>query len=196
MSRLLYRLGHFAGRHPWRILAAWLLIAVAAVALNSSLGGATNDTFRLPGAESQRAADALSDRFPAQGVNASQIVVHSQASLTTPAAKHAFALATAALADVPHVIDVSNPYDPRGPTVSPDGRTAFTTLVFDTDKIERPVYDAAYAATQSLRDAGMQVEYSGLLGYAKGSGAPGSEMIGIAVARSSYSPSRSARSWR
>ena len=24
MSRLLYRVGHSAGRHPWRVLAVWL----------------------------------------------------------------------------------------------------------------------------------------------------------------------------
>ena len=39
MSRILYRIGHFAGRHPWRVLAAWVLVAVTAVMLNSSLGG-------------------------------------------------------------------------------------------------------------------------------------------------------------
>ena len=50
MSRLLYRLGHFAGRHPWRVLAAWVLVAGIAFALNSAFGAATNDTFRLPGA--------------------------------------------------------------------------------------------------------------------------------------------------
>ena len=49
MSRLLYRLGHVAARHPWRTLAAWVLIAVTAVALSGSIGGSTNDTFTLPG---------------------------------------------------------------------------------------------------------------------------------------------------
>ncbi len=182
MSRLLYRLGHSAARHPWRMLTAWILIAFAAVALNASVGGPTNDTFTLPGSESQRAADALQDRFPQQSVNTAQVVVRAKDGVATPAAKKAFAEATEALADMPHVVAVTNPYDPRGPTVSADGRTAFATVAFDTDKIERPEYDAAYAATQSLRDAGMQVEYSGLLGYAKGEEEPGSEMIGLSIA--------------
>ena len=182
MSRLLYRLGHVAARHPWRTLSAWVLIAVTAVALSGSIGGATNDTFTLPGSESQRAADALRDRFPDQSVNTAQVVVHSKDGVTTPAARHAFRAARAALADVPHVVDVTNPYAPRGPTVSKDGRTAFATVVFDTDEIERPEFDAADAATASLREAGMQVEYSGLLGVAKDDGEPGSEMIGLAIA--------------
>ena len=44
-----------------------------------------------------------------------------------------------ALAKVAHVVDVSGPFDPRGPTVSPGGRTAFVTVVFDTDEILQPV---------------------------------------------------------
>ena len=63
MSRVLYRIGHFAGRHPWRVLAAWVLIAVTSVMLNSSFGGAPDESFSIPGAESQRAADAIEPRF-------------------------------------------------------------------------------------------------------------------------------------
>ena len=182
MSRLLYRLGHFAGRHPWRMLAAWVLVAGIAFALNSAFGGATNDTFRLPGAESQRAADALSDRFPAQSVDAAQVVVHSDDGVTGAAARHSFAQARTALARVPHVVDVTNPYDPRGPTVSPDGRTSFATLAFDSDKIGPVEYEAAQAATKGLRDAGMQVEYTGLLGLAETTDPPASEMLGLLIA--------------
>jgi RND superfamily putative drug exporter len=182
MSRLLYRLGHFAGRHPWRVLGTWILIAVAAFALNSSIGGASNDTFTLPGAESQRAADALNDRFPSQSVYTSQVVLHADEGLTTRAAKQAIHAGVTALADVPHVVDVTDPYDPRGPTVSEDGKTAFSTVAFDTDKIALPEYEAAHSATKAMRDAGIQVEYNGLLGYAKGEQEPGSEMIGVGVA--------------
>jgi putative drug exporter of the RND superfamily len=182
MSRLLYRLGHVAARHPWRTLAAWLLIAVSAVALSGAIGGATNDTFTLPGSESQRAADALHDRFPDQSVYTSQVVVHSADGLTAPAARHAVHAATVALADIPHVVDVSDPYDPRGPTVSRDGTTAFTTVAFDSDEIGVAEYDAADAATTGLREAGIQVEYSGGLGLAKGDEQPGSEMLGLAIA--------------
>jgi RND superfamily putative drug exporter len=182
MSRLLYRLGHFAGRHPWRVLAAWILVAGIAFALNSALGGATNDTFRLPGAESQRAADALTDRFPAQSVNAAQVVLHSDDGVTGAAARHSVAEARVALARVPHVVDVTDPFDPRGPTVSPDGRTAFATLAFDSDKIGPAEYEAAQAATKGLRDAGMQVEYTGLLGLAETTDPPTSEMLGLLIA--------------
>jgi RND superfamily putative drug exporter len=182
MSRLLYRVGHSAGRHPWRVLAVWLLIAVGAFVLNGAVGGAANDTFSLPGAEAQAGADKLTKQFPAQSVYSSQVVLHADEGLTTASAERAVAEAAEGLADVPHVVDVSNPYDPRGPTISEDGATGFLTVAFDTDKIELPEFEAAESATKVLRDAGIQVEYNGLLGVAKGDEEPGSEMIGIAVA--------------
>ncbi|WLW50995.1 MMPL family transporter [Streptomyces sp. YU58] len=183
MSRLLYRIGHFSGRHPWRVLVTWLVIVAAAFLLNQSYGGANDETFRLPGTESQKAADALGDRFPRETVSTSNIVFHSDEGLTGPAAKAALTRARTDLAAIPHVIAVSDPYDPRGPTVSRDGRTAFTTLAFDTNqKITADQFDAARAATEPARTAGLQVEYDGGLGAAKGDGGGNSEMLGIGLA--------------
>ena len=125
MSRVLYRIGHFAGRHPWRVLAAWVLIAVVSVMLNSNFGGAPDEHFTIPGAESQRAADAIEDRFPQETLNTSNVVFHDEDGLTEPAVKAAVEQAVTQLAEGKHVIDVADPYDPRGPTVSKDGTTAF-----------------------------------------------------------------------
>jgi hypothetical protein len=49
MSSLLYRIGRFAGGHPWRVLATWALVAAGAFLLNTSIGGETTETFRLRG---------------------------------------------------------------------------------------------------------------------------------------------------
>ena len=40
MSYFLFRIGHYAGRHPWRVLASWAIIATSVVLLNSAYGGA------------------------------------------------------------------------------------------------------------------------------------------------------------
>jgi RND superfamily putative drug exporter len=128
MSRLLYRIGHFSGRHPWRVLVAWILVAVAAFVLNGSIGGQPDESFRLPGAESQGAADAIKARFPQETLYTSNIVLHSEDGLTAPTTKAAVAQAITKLEQGPHVIGVSDPYDPRGPTLSKDEKTAFTTV--------------------------------------------------------------------
>src|SRR3954467_13603002 len=182
MSHLLYRIGNFSGRHPWRVIAAWLFVAAAVFMLNSSIGGAPDESFSLPGAESQRAADAIQDRFPQETLYSSNVVFHSEEGLTAPGTKEAVQQAVTQLEDGPHVIAVSSPYDPRGPTVSKDGQTAFATVGFDTEKVDKTDLQAAEKAVQDLRDAGIQVEYDGGLGYANAPAGGNSEMIGILMA--------------
>ena len=172
MSHFLYRIGHFAGRHPWRVIAGWIVIAGAVFMLNSSQGGAFDESFSVPGAESQRAADAIEDRFPQETLYTSNVIFHSENGLTDPATKAAIEQTVAELNEGEHVVDVSSPYDPRGPTLSEDGQTAFATVAFDTEKIEADEFDAADKATENARDAGVQVEYDGGLGYAKGDAEP------------------------
>jgi RND superfamily putative drug exporter len=59
VSAFLFRLGRSSARHPFRVIGVWLMAAVAIVALQSAAGGEFDDTFRVPGVESQRAADVL-----------------------------------------------------------------------------------------------------------------------------------------
>src|SRR3954451_8253846 len=182
MSHLLYRIGNFAGRHPWRVISVWMLIAGAIFMLNSARGGAYDETFSLPGSESQAAADAIQDRFPQETLYASNVILHSDDGLTTPATKAAVTQAVERLSEGPHVIAVGSPYDARGPTVSADGQTAFVTVGFDTEKVGVVEFDAAEKAVQQLRDAGIQVEYDGGLGYANAATGGNSETIGILMA--------------
>jgi RND superfamily putative drug exporter len=182
MSHLLYRIGNFAGRHPWRVISVWMLIAGAIFMLNSSRGGQYDETFSLPGSESQAASDAIQDRFPQETLYASNVILHSDDGLTIPATKAAVTQAVERLSDGPHVIAVGSPYDPRAPTLSADGQTAFVTVGFDTEKVGLVEFDAAEKAVQQLRDSGIQVEYDGGLGYANAAAGGNSEMIGILMA--------------
>ena len=182
MSHALYRIGNFAGRHPWKVIGAWVVIAVSIFMLNSTSGGSYDETFSLPGSESQAAADAIQDRFPQQTLYSSNVIFHSADGLTGPDEKAAIEDAVAQLSAGPHVIAVNSPYDPRGPTLSDDGQTAFATVGFDIEKVGTAEYDAAEKAVQDVRDAGIQVEYDGGLGYANLPAGGNSELIGILMA--------------
>ena len=85
MSAFLFRLGRTCARHPFRVLGAWLVAAFAVVSLRGSLGGEFNDSFRVPGVESQHAADILKHRFPSQGGQVARIVFHAVVSSRSPA---------------------------------------------------------------------------------------------------------------
>ncbi|HYO39708.1 MAG TPA: MMPL family transporter [Nocardioidaceae bacterium] len=182
MSSLLFRLGRFAGRHPWRVIATWVLVAVVGVMLSSSYGGETDDSFRLPGAESQRGAEAIAQRFPQQSLFTSNVVLHAKEGLDNPTARAAVTAVVDDLADDPHVVAVNDPYDRRASTLSPDGTTAFVTVGYDTEVIGVAEFEAAEDASRAARSAGIQVEYDGALGYAKGNPEPSSEAIAVAVA--------------
>ena len=151
--------------------------------LNSSLGGPPDESFTIPGAESQTAADAIQDRFPQETLYTSNIIFHSDEGITEASAREAAVdEALAKLADGDNVVDVSDPFDPSGPTVSKDGTTAFTTVAFDSEESASRSSRPRSSPPQPARDAGVQVEYDGGLGYAKGDAEPGSEKIGILVA--------------
>ena len=128
MSHVLYRIGNFAGRHPWRVIGVWMFIAGAMFMLNSSQGGEYDETFSLPGSESQAASDAIQARFPQETLYSSNVILHFDDDLTAPATKRAVTQAVEELSDGPHVIAASSPYDPRAPTVSADRQTAFVTV--------------------------------------------------------------------
>src|SRR3954451_14347900 len=182
MSHLLYRIGSFAGRHPWRVISVWMVIAGAIFMLNSSHGGHYDETFTLPGSESQAASDAIQERFPQETLYASNVILHSDDGLTTPATKAAVTQAVERLSDGPHVVAAGSPYAPRAPTLSADGQTAFVTVSFDTEKVGLVEFDAAEKAVQQLRDSDIQVEYDGGLGYANAAGGGNGEIIGILMA--------------
>ena len=77
MSSALHRLGGLCVRRRWIVLAACLAVLVAVVALAGTLGTRTTDDFSLPGTGSQKAADVLSDHFPALNDLTSPVVFES-----------------------------------------------------------------------------------------------------------------------
>src|SRR3982074_3062260 len=65
ISSYLSRLASFAYRRRRLVLGLWLVAAIAAIAIAQASGGKTNDTFSIPGTESQNAAAVLTAKLPA-----------------------------------------------------------------------------------------------------------------------------------
>ena len=83
MSSFLFRLGQRCARHPFRVLVAWLAVALAVIGLNMRLGGTTKDNYTVPGVEAQRAVDVLDEHFPELSGASGQLVFHVEAGLIT-----------------------------------------------------------------------------------------------------------------
>jgi RND superfamily putative drug exporter len=173
MNRL-HRLGLASARHPWRTIAAWVLVIVAVGAAATTWGGALRDNWDVPGARAQKGLEQVRDHFPASGGSSAQVVLHDD----QPLDRATVAAVTRTLRDVDHVIAVT-------PRMSGDRDTALLYVRYDvptTDNAIMGKLGPLEKATRQAKDAGYQVEFGGELpGTAseiKGSG----ELIGVLMA--------------
>ena len=121
MSRLLYLIGAGAARHPWRVLVGWFLAAIAVTALASAFGGTMQDSFKIPGSDTQRTNDMLADRFPAMSGTTARVVAHNDAGAIDLADLDPVRDALGAMPSVSGVTP---------PALSPDGETAVLSVQY------------------------------------------------------------------
>ncbi|BCY05429.1 MMPL family transporter [Actinoplanes sp. L3-i22] len=184
MATLLYRLGRLSYRRRRLTLAVWL-VALALIGVGAAtLSGPTTGAFSIPGTESQRAMEVLAAKFGDGSENATAKVVFTApggGTLTGATEKSAVEAAVAALAKVPQVAAVADPFTAK--TISSDARTAYATVTYSVGVTE--VTDAGraalFAAGDTAESAGLGVEYSGESTQAA-DGGHSSEAIGIVIA--------------
>ena len=59
MSHALYRLGRSAASRPLIVIGIWILAAVVVIGASGTVGRELEDTFEVPGLDSQEAIDLL-----------------------------------------------------------------------------------------------------------------------------------------
>ena len=186
MSSALYRIGYAAARRPWRVIAGWLVIAAAVVAAAGAFGGDLEDSFEVPGVDSQRAVELLSEAGSERaGLNARVVVTTSDAAaiIDAPDARRAITDLRGELELLPNVLAVTDPFASGG--VSADGRIAVIAVQYpvlealDASDLDRLVETVAKARL----DSPLQVEAGGDLFFAFSEGESGSsELLGLVVA--------------
>jgi RND superfamily putative drug exporter len=163
MSSYLYRLARFAFRRRRRVLAVWLLAAIAAIAVAQLSGGKTNDTFTIPGTESQNAANVLTAKLPAFSGGQSTIVFATtgRAKVTDQADRAAIEAALDKLKSVPQVVSVTSPFQSK--LISASGQVALGQVQWSAAAAN--VTNASLAdvtnAMKPVQADGVQVAYNG-----------------------------------
>jgi len=118
VSYALYRLGKFAAGRPWRVIGAWLVLSVVVVGLSGAFGRELEDSFEVPGLDSQEAVDLLSAAQSDQAGLTARVVVtplaEGAAIADSVETEAAFAEVEAVVADLPHVIATSSRVSPSG----------------------------------------------------------------------------------
>jgi len=187
MTGVLYRLAHFSVRYRFAVLAVWLLAVIALVVVSHRLGENTNDNLSLPGTDSQRATDALSNSFPDQANGSSPLVLHAKTGKLTDA-KNAEAVEKSAkqLAKEPNVASVVSPLSPQGAAaLSKDKQTGYFSVTLGVSPGELSVSEGEeiIEGADPAKAAGLEVQTGGQLGQKVSKPATeSSELIGIIAA--------------
>ena len=177
MSSVLYRLGRSSAAHPWRVLAAWVLLIVTMTTLASAYGAPLRDDWDVPGARSQRGLDLLREHGVG-GYASARVVMHDRTGGALPAAD--LSDLTGRLQSLEHVARVAPP------RLSGDRDTAVLTVQYD-EPVTHPdlmgTIDPLEGAIAETIDDGYQVELGGDLPDTAGEAFGGTgELIGVGIA--------------
>ncbi len=186
MSHVLYRLGRWAARHPWRVMAMWALAALTVVGASAAWGRELRDSFSVPGVDSSRATELLSNaRSNEAGVTA-QVVATPRDGTTfsaDAAARSALTRLHDDLAHVERVVGVSDLTDPA--TLSPDATIARLAVQYpvlgaiDASDLHR----LTAVVDRYASDPDLQVEAGGeLFFHFADPGGNSAELVGLAAA--------------
>jgi RND superfamily putative drug exporter len=173
--------GRWTARHPWRVIAGWIGVVSVLVALMIGFGGDYQGEFAIPGTESQRAADLLAERFPAESGRDARIVFQSDGSVNDPAIRQQIEAVLDQARSLAGLIELRSPYETSA-AISADGRTAFATLQFPDDE-SSGYANALIDLVERSGGPGLTVEAGGPIVEQGEQGDLGaSELIGISAA--------------
>ncbi|MFE6844462.1 MMPL family transporter [Streptomyces sp. NPDC057686] len=198
LSKALLRLGAGAARHPWRVIAAWLIAATFAVLAAIAFGGRTADSMTAPGLDSRRAAELIERAGTGQEGMTAQVVVTPLDGGATffdhGSARTALTRLQTEVKRLPHVLGTSDPAGAldaggdtavRGGLVSADGRIAVVRVQYpDQSRLSAEDLDALVDLGDRLRpELPLRIEMGGNLFYAFSDPDGGaSELIGLLAA--------------
>ncbi|MFF8027848.1 MMPL family transporter [Streptomyces sp. NPDC007896] len=186
MPAFLHRLGRLAFRRRRRMLALWLALVAAAVVCMTAFGGTgkLDNTFSIPGSESQRALDRMKTDFPTFSGTSAQIVFTAAdgQKVTDPADSARIRAALDAAGSSPQVAKVVSPFDAH--TISADGTTAVAQVRYEVPQsaLEPNALDALKSAVAGANQQGMRVDVGGSAFGNAPSESHSSDIIGIGVA--------------
>lgn len=163
MSLFLYRVGRFIGAHRAWFIVGWIVVVVAVGGSAGLLKSSYDDTFTLPGSQSQSGQDLLAQRFSTSGGGGStgQAVMSVQSGqIDTSDAKADVASITKAIDALPDVT-MTDPLAADSPVVSKDGRAVIGQVMFADQKPSQSLLDKVVDTADSAATADVEVTVGG-----------------------------------
>ncbi|MDH6181618.1 RND superfamily putative drug exporter [Microbacteriaceae bacterium SG_E_30_P1] len=166
MATLLYRLGRFSYRHAWRVILVWAVLLLGILGGGFALGGQTQESFAIPGTESQNALDRLEAVFPSvAGASAQVVLVAPEGdTVTSAASEEGIADLVSELETINGVDSVISPFSEyAGEAVTDDESMAIVRVQFDgaSTEVTDATLDEVKATASIAEDAGLRAEFGG-----------------------------------
>ncbi|WP_022886550.1 MMPL family transporter [Glaciibacter superstes] len=160
MAILLHRIGHYSYRHAWLVIGAWVILLGGLLGGGIALGGQTQESYAIPGTESQDSIDKLAAVFPSTAGAQVQVVYRAPDGSTVNDQRYQDAIdeMAAQLEDVSGVDTVITPYSEyASDAISDDARTAFTQV-----QLSGPSTDVTPDTLEGLTETASTAEKAGL----------------------------------
>jgi putative drug exporter of the RND superfamily len=159
--------------NPWRVIGLWVLATIALIVLTAAFHGKLVNEFTLPGSDTQRAADLLKAKFPAQNGSSLTFVFQAKKgqSIESPAHKAAIDKIIGMAKHTAYATRTTSPFE-KG-NISKTKRVGYFDQSFSKNS-----FQLSWTKTKHLMDtsqvvaekAGLNLQYTG----EAASGAPSS----------------------
>jgi RND superfamily putative drug exporter len=160
MSILLYRLGGFIGRHRGLVLAGWVLLLTGLGTGAATLGDRYDDSFSIPGTDSQQGQDLLAQRFGQTGTSGQILFTASNGKITDPANADEVGTLVKATNALPGVT-VSNPLTATQPTLNKGSTATLAQVRFSAKVPSDETLEAVQKAAKPAAGSGVSTSVGG-----------------------------------
>ena len=187
MATLLYRLGK-ASYHRWgRVIVAWVVALLAVLGAGLTVGGQTEESFEIPGSESQEAFERLEAVFPTfAGASAQVVLVAPQDErLDSPANTAVIRELARTIETQEGVENVTTPFDEfADEALSDDARYAYIQVGFEmsSPEVSDEMIETLFSTRSIAESAGLTIEYGGAMFQDQVVGLTYHELLGVIFA--------------
>jgi RND superfamily putative drug exporter len=183
----LYAIGRFCSRHHWPVIGAWVVLAIALVAIGQASGSKTSENLTLPGTDSTTATELLEDNLPEQAYGSNPLTLEAPKGKKLTEAKYAAAVdeTVKRLEALPDVNSAASPLMEGSQTLSKDLRIGYIPVVLAVGpgEIDEAEAEKILNASQPARAAGLHTAIGAYVGQQLSKPATEtSEAIGLAAA--------------
>ena len=113
MAALLFRLGRASARRAWLVVVAWVVVLGAALAALLSFGGSLATGFSIPGTETERVNERLTEALPElAGATGSVVLATEDGAAFTPEQRDGIGELLDGIAAIDGVTGVADPCGP------------------------------------------------------------------------------------